>query len=158
MASKVYYADLRASHRENLQQKLTRLMTTAGMGEIDFDKKYVAIKLHFGEPGNLAFLRPNWAKTVADFIKERGGKPFLTDCNTLYVGGRKNALDHMDSAYTNGKADTIAKLLRIKENLLGSENNLRLANQDTEELTIRKLTYKNPTMKAKFDEARKIRE
>ena len=51
--------------------------------------------------------------------------------------------------------DTIAKLLRIKENLLGSENNLRLANQDTEELTVRKLTYKNPTMKAKFDEARK---
>ena len=102
MASKVYYADLRATHRENLQQKLTRLMTTAGMGEIDFDKKYVAIKLHFGEPGNLAFLRPNWAKTVADFIKERGGKPFLTDCNTLYVGGRKNALDHMDSAMLNG--------------------------------------------------------
>ena len=54
--------------------------------------------------------------------------------------------------------DTIAKLLRIKENLLGSENNLRLANQDTEELTIRKLTYKNPTMKAKFDEALKVME
>ena len=51
--------------------------------------------------------------------------------------------------------DTIAKLLKVKESLLGSENNLRLANQDTEELTIRKLTYKNPTMKAKFDEARK---
>ena len=51
--------------------------------------------------------------------------------------------------------DTIAKLLKVKENLLGSENNLRMANQDTEELTIRKLTYKNPTMKTKFDEARK---
>ena len=51
--------------------------------------------------------------------------------------------------------DTIAKLLKIKENLLGSENNLRLAQQDTEELTIRKLTYKNPTMKAKFEEARR---
>ena len=102
MASKVYFADLRATFRENLQQKLTRLMKTAGMGEIDFDNKYVAIKLHFGEPGNLAFLRPNWAKTVADFIKERGGKPFLTDCNTLYVGGRKNALDHLDSAMLNG--------------------------------------------------------
>lgn len=51
--------------------------------------------------------------------------------------------------------DTIAKLLKVKENLLGSENNLRLASQDTEELTIRRLTYKNPTMKAKFDEARK---
>lgn len=102
-ASKVYFADFRAkSFRENLQQKLTRLMKTAGMGDIDFDGKYTAIKLHFGEPGNLAFLRPNWAKTVVDFVKERGGKPFLTDCNTLYVGGRKNALDHLDSAYLNG--------------------------------------------------------
>ena len=54
--------------------------------------------------------------------------------------------------------DTISKLLKIKENLLGSENNLRLAQQDTEDLTIRKLTYKNPTMKAKFDEARNIAE
>ena len=102
MASKVYFADLRADYHENLQQKLTRLMETAGMGDIDFNEKYVAIKMHFGEPGNLAFLRPNWAKTVADFIKERGGKPFLTDCNTLYVGGRKNALDHLDSAMLNG--------------------------------------------------------
>ena len=50
--------------------------------------------------------------------------------------------------------DTIAKLLKVKENLLGSENNLRLATQDTEDLTIRKLTYKNPTMKQKFEEAR----
>ena len=102
MASKVYYADFRATYHENLQQKLTRLLKTAGMGEIDFDRKYVAIKMHFGEPGNLAFLRPNWAKTVADFVRERGGKPFLTDCNTLYVGGRKNGLDHLDSAYLNG--------------------------------------------------------
>ena len=102
MASKVYFADLRADVHENLQQKLTRLMKTAGMGDIDFRDKFVAIKLHFGEPGNLEFLRPNWARTVADFVKERGGKPFLTDCNTLYVGGRKNALDHMDSAMLNG--------------------------------------------------------
>ena len=102
MASKVYFADLRADVHENLQQKLTRLMKTAGMGDIDFRDKFVAIKLHFGEPGNLAFLRPNWAKTVADFVKERGGKTFLTDCNTLYVGGRKNALDHLDSAMLNG--------------------------------------------------------
>lgn len=102
MASKVYFADLRADFHENLQQKLTRMMKTAGMGDIDFDRKYVAIKMHFGEPGNLAFLRPNWAKTVADFVKEQGGKPFLTDCNTLYVGGRKNALDHLDTAMLNG--------------------------------------------------------
>ena len=103
MASKVYFADFRCpSWRENLQQKLARLMMTAGFGDIDMDGKYVAIKINFGEPGNMAYLRPNWAKTVADLVKSQGGKPFLTDCNTLYIGGRKNALDHMESAYVNG--------------------------------------------------------
>ena len=122
MASKVYFADLRADYHENLQQKLTRLMKTAGMGDIDFNEKYVAIKMHFGEPGNLAFLRPNWAKTVADFVKERGGKPFLTDCNTLYVGGRKNALDHMDSAMLNGfNPMTTGCQIIIADGLKGSD-------------------------------------
>lgn len=55
--------------------------------------------MHFGEPGNLAYLRPNYAAVVVKVIKELGGKAFLTDCNTLYVGGRKNALDHIDAAY-----------------------------------------------------------
>ena len=122
MASKVYFADLRADVHENLQQKLTRLMKTAGMGDIDFQDKFVAIKLHFGEPGNLAFLRPNWARTVADFVKERGGKPFLTDCNTLYVGGRKNALDHMDSAMLNGfNPITTGCQIIIADGLKGSD-------------------------------------
>ena len=101
--SKVFFADFRCpSWRENLPQKLARLMMTAGFGDIDMEDKYVAIKMHFGEPGNLAYLRPNWAKVVADLVKDKGGKPFLTDCNTLYVGGRKNALDHIESAYVNG--------------------------------------------------------
>ena len=100
--SKVYFANFRASVHENIQKKLVRLMKTAGMDTIDFERKYVAIKIHFGEPGNLAYLRPNYAKTVADYVKELGGKPFLTDANTLYVGGRKNALDHLESAYENG--------------------------------------------------------
>ena len=122
MASKVYFADLRADVHENLQQKMTRLMKTAGMGDIDFQDKFVAIKLHFGEPGNLAFLRPNWARTVADFVKERGGKPFLTDCNTLYVGGRKNALDHMDSAMLNGfNPMTTGCQIIIADGLKGSD-------------------------------------
>lgn len=100
--SKVYYTDMRTSFNENLPQKLERLIKTAGIGTIDFEKKYAAIKIHFGEPGNLAFLRPNYAAVVAKVVKELGGKPFLTDCNTLYVGGRKNALDHLEAAYQNG--------------------------------------------------------
>ena len=83
-------------------QKLHNLLIKAGMDKIDFNNKFVAIKMHFGEPGNVSFLRPNYAKVVADFVKERGGKPFLTDCNTLYVGRRKEALEHISTAYENG--------------------------------------------------------
>ncbi len=100
--SKVYYTDLHVKNGQNLLGKLEKLIRTAGMDQIDFQNKYTAIKIHFGEPGNLAYLRPNYAKVVADVVKNLGGKPFLTDCNTLYVGSRKNALDHLDAAYVNG--------------------------------------------------------
>ena len=100
--SDVFFTTFKATNNENLLKKLHRLMKTAGFEGIDFTDKYAAIKIHFGEYGNLAFLRPNYAKVVADYVKELGGKPFLTDCNTLYVGSRKNALDHMDTAYLNG--------------------------------------------------------
>ena len=103
MASKVYFTNFRTTFRENLPMKLARLVKKAGMLEnIDFENKYTAIKIHFGEPGNLSYLRPNYAKVIVDLIKDAGGKVFLTDCNTLYVGRRKNALDHLDSAYENG--------------------------------------------------------
>jgi uncharacterized Fe-S center protein len=101
-ASKVYFTDMRCKVGESLLAKLDRLILKAGIGQIDFKQKYTAIKIHFGEPGNLAFLRPNFAKTLADRIKALGGMPFLTDCNTLYVGRRNNALVHMDAAFENG--------------------------------------------------------
>ncbi len=100
--SQVFYSDLRVSAGSNLLLKLQKLIRRAGIGTIDMNNKLVAIKIHFGEPGNLSYLRPNYAKAVADVIKELGGKPFLTDCNTLYVGRRKNALDHIEAAYENG--------------------------------------------------------
>ena len=101
-ASKVYFTDFRCRIGVSQLDKLRKLLEQSEFSQIDFDGKFVAIKLHFGELGNLSFLRANYAKVVADFIKERGGKPFITDCNTLYVGSRKNALEHMDTAYLNG--------------------------------------------------------
>jgi len=101
-ASKVYWTDFRTTFNENLGQKMIRLAKTAGIGSIDFDGKFTAIKMHFGEPGNLAYLRPNYARALADLVKTLGGRPFLTDCNTLYPGLRKNALDHLDAAYLDG--------------------------------------------------------
>ncbi|MDD3396725.1 MAG: DUF362 domain-containing protein, partial [Acidaminococcaceae bacterium] len=101
--SKVYFTDFRTPYGgPSMLQKLHNLLIKAGMDKIDFNNKFVAIKMHFGEPGNVSFLRPNYAKVVADFVKERGGKPFLTDCNTLYVGRRKEALEHISTAYENG--------------------------------------------------------
>ncbi len=100
--SKVYFADFHANPNENLLQKMRRLLKRAGYMDLDLDGKFVALKIHFGEMGNLAFLRPNYARVVVDVTKEMGGKPFLTDANTLYVGSRKNALDHLETAYANG--------------------------------------------------------
>ena len=100
--SKVYFTDMRALPGTSLLTKLQRLIRKAGIGDIDMKERFVAIKIHFGEPGNLSYLRPNFAKAVVDVVKEQGGKPFLTDCNTLYVGRRKNALDHLEAAWENG--------------------------------------------------------
>lgn len=123
--SNVYFTDLRVKNGDNLLTKLQRLIKTAGIGNIDFTDKYVAIKIHFGEPGNLAFLRPNYAKAVADVVKKLGGKPFLTDCNTLYVGGRKNALDHLDSANLNGfNPTTTGCQIIIADGLKGTDEAL----------------------------------
>ena len=100
--SKVYFSNLRTNSNMTLLDKLERLVKKAGIENIDFNEKFVAIKIHFGEPGNLAYLRPNYSKVIVDLIKSKNGKPFLTDCNTLYVGRRKNAIEHMDAAYENG--------------------------------------------------------
>ena len=100
--SNVYFTDLHTELDDGLLVKFKRLIRTAGIENIDFHNQFTAVKIHFGEPGNLALLRPNWSRVVCDLVREKGGKPFLTDCNTLYVGGRKNALDHLDSAYANG--------------------------------------------------------
>ena len=102
MIPKVYFTNFCTVNGEALPQKLARLCMTAGMGNIDFEGKFVAIKIHFGEKGNMAYLRAGYAKAIVDLVKDLGGKPFLTDANTLYVGSRKNALDHLDTAYENG--------------------------------------------------------
>ena len=100
--AKVYFTDFRTSNGVGLPEKLKRLCRKAGLQTMDLENKFVAIKMHFGELGNIAYLRPNYAKAVADLVKEAGGKPFLTDCNTLYPGSRKNALEHLDCAQENG--------------------------------------------------------
>ena len=101
--AKVYFTDFRTEYGgRSLPEKLKKLARTAGLDKIDLEGKFVAIKMHFGELGNISYLRPNYAKAIADLVKELGGKPFLTDCNTMYPGSRKNALEHLECAWENG--------------------------------------------------------
>ena len=100
--AKVYFTDFRTKPDVSQGVKLQKLCRQAGMDRIGFEGKFAAIKLHFGELGNFAYLRPNYVKAVVDLVKELGGKPFLTDCNTLYPGSRKNAVDHLLNADING--------------------------------------------------------
>ncbi len=100
--SQVFFTDMRCKIGTSLQMKLEKLIRKAGMTKMDLDGKFVAIKIHFGEPGNLSFLRPNFSKTVVDVLQSKNAKPFLTDCNTLNVGRRKDALEHISAAYENG--------------------------------------------------------
>jgi uncharacterized Fe-S center protein len=100
--SKVYFTNLRTTPSSNLLKKMERLVLQAGLPAIDFKEKFVAIKIHFGEPGNLAYIRPNYVARMAGILRRLGAKPFLTDCNTLYSGGRANAVDHLQAAMENG--------------------------------------------------------
>ena len=104
--SQVYFTNLRTHAGLNLQQKLEKMIRRSGFDKLDLKAKYVAIKIHFGELGNMAYIRPNYAAVIVRIIKELGGKPFLTDANTMYVGSRKNALDHLDCAQENGFNET----------------------------------------------------
>lgn len=100
--SKVYFTNLRTNPHSNLLDKMERLVTRAGMLTMPLDGQFVAIKIHFGEPGNLAYIRPNFAARMAQILRKAGAKPFLTDSNTLYSGRRNNAVDHLQSAMENG--------------------------------------------------------
>ena len=102
MASKVYFTNMRTKPGNNLLDKLGGVIEKAGIGDLDLKDKMVALKIHFGEPGNLSYIRPNYVALIVDKIKKLGGKPFLTDCNTLYYGRRSNAVDHLEAAMENG--------------------------------------------------------
>ena len=121
--AKVYFTDFRTpAYGDGMIVKLGKLIREAGIGSIDMDGRFVAIKMHFGEKGNLAFLRPNYARAVVDIVRELGGKPFLTDCNTLYPGSRKNALEHLYCAWENGFTPLTAGCpLLIADGLKGTD-------------------------------------
>ncbi|MEK7816923.1 MAG: DUF362 domain-containing protein, partial [Actinomycetota bacterium] len=100
--SKVYFVSSRTSNRDRNLDKYRRLLKRLDLGRIVDEGDLVAIKLSFGERGNFAYLRPQYVRVVVDEVKRLGGKPFLTDGNTLYAGGRQNSCEHTVTAIENG--------------------------------------------------------
>ena len=122
--SNVYFTNFRTKpHGDGLPTKLQKLIKKAGLADIDLTNKFVAIKMHFGELGNISYLRPNYARAVVDVVKELGGKPYLTDCNTMYPGKRKNALEHLECAWQNGFTPlTVGCPILIGDGLKGTDD------------------------------------
>jgi uncharacterized Fe-S center protein len=83
-------------------ERIVRALNRCGLEDMISEGDKVAVKVHFGEEGNTAFVSPIYARAVVRRIKELGGKPFLTDANTLYSGQRTNAIDHLNCALANG--------------------------------------------------------
>jgi len=109
MASDVYFIDFRATVKENFIQKLERLLQEAGISRIVKDRDLTAVKIHFGERGNTAFIRPVYIGKVVECIKTAGGVPFLTDANTLYAGARGDSVHHLETAFRNGFAYSVVE-------------------------------------------------
>lgn len=101
--AKVYFADLRArAANKNRTAKIKKLFEAAGFAATVAKGDLTAIKVHFGERGCDTHVSPSHARTVAELVKAKGGRPFVTDTNTLYSGSRRNAVDHLATAVEHG--------------------------------------------------------
>ena len=122
--ARVYFTDFRTPYGgDTMPAKLKKLIRKAGIAQLNLEGQFVAIKIHFGELGNVSYLRPNYARAVVDVVEELGGKPFLTDCNTLYPGSRKNALEHLYCAWENGFTPlTVGCPILIGDGLKGTDD------------------------------------
>ncbi|MEA5075977.1 MAG: DUF362 domain-containing protein [Coriobacteriia bacterium] len=100
--AKVYFAPMRSPMKRSMVARVGGLLGRAGLADAIADGDLVAVKLHFGEQGNTGFVSPVYLREVVRRIRDAGGKPFLTDANTLYRGERANAVEHLACAIHNG--------------------------------------------------------
>ena len=101
--AKVFFADLRArAANKNRTAKLKKLFEAVGCENIVAKGDLTAVKVHFGERGCDTHISPSHARAMVERIKALGGRPFVTDTNTLYSGSRHNAVDHISTAVEHG--------------------------------------------------------
>jgi uncharacterized Fe-S center protein len=121
MKSKVFAVTMRTSFKENMFDKIDRLLEAVDLKKSIKERDLVAVKLHFGEKGNTAYIRPIYLRRVVDAVKALKAQPFLTDANTLYVGTRSNAARHLITAIENGfDYSVVGAPLTIADGLKGA--------------------------------------
>jgi len=120
MPHPVYFLDLKASFKENRLQRISRLLDQVHFKKPLVKKNLVAVKIHFGEKGTTAYVKPIYVRPITDKIRDWGGKPFLTDANTLYLGTRSDSVSHLQTALENGFSfTTVGAPLVIADGIKG---------------------------------------
>ena len=121
MKGPVFFSNLKVESGKTLLDKLDILLDRADLKGKIRERDLVAIKLHFGEKGNTAYIRPIFIRRVVDRVKQYKGKPFLTDTNTLYIGSRSEAVSHLTTAFENGFTESVVNApILIADGLRGN--------------------------------------
>lgn len=102
MISTVYFTDFSETPDRNIFDKLSKMLDRLPLSTAVAKGDLAAVKVHFGERGNTAFVAPHFVRAVIERIQALGAKPFVTDANTLYVGSRSNTVDHLETAHRHG--------------------------------------------------------
>ena len=127
MPSPVYFADLRAGENKNLMDKLDILIRRVDLKSRQKPGGLTAVKIHFGEKGNTSFIRPVYVRRFVEAVKAAGAAPFITDCNTLYVGTRSQSAGHLTTALENGFAPSVVGAPLIISDGLKGHNSVEVA-------------------------------
>lgn len=148
MESQVFFADSRQRYGKNLFDKLERLLKKLDMKDMIAAQDTVAVKLHWGEAGNLAYVPPQVAKKVVDHLKKLGGLPFITDTNTLYSGSRRNAVDNIMTATLNGFSPAVVGApVIVADGLYGHDyENVRIGGKHFDSVKIASAIHRAKSM------------
>lgn len=102
--------------------KAVRLAQAAGLADVIDRGRPCAVKQHFGEDKNTGYIKPEITRAVVDWVRNAGGKAFVTDTNTLYRGRRQQATDHLDLAREHGFTyESLGAPVIIADGLLGTD-------------------------------------
>jgi uncharacterized Fe-S center protein len=131
MKSKVFFIETRNGESlASLAEKVKLLYDAAELESIVKRGDMVAVKTSFGEKGNIGHLKPPIIKAAVDKVKLSGGKPFLVETNTLYVGKRSNTVDHLMLAHEHGfTIENTGAPVVIGDGLFGEHNCIVPINQ-----------------------------